>query len=116
MGQDCSHATEQSHGQSLATAQHDQTQCPKPTNKTIVKQDEQPQDEPNVHAVMVPMLQQVGGWHMTSMTKPQKEQNVPHPCPRLLGPNSLFFLNLVSAIITPTQFIVRREVDCITLS
>ena len=86
LGQHCSHATEQSHGQLLATAQHDQTQCPKPANKMIVKQDEQPQDAPNVHAVMVPMSQLVGGWHVTSMTKHPKEQNVPHPCPRLLGP------------------------------
>ena len=68
------------------TAQHDQTQCPKPANKTIVKRDKQPQDEPNVHAVMVPMSQPVGGWHVTSMTKHPKEQNVPRPCPRILGP------------------------------
>ena len=37
LGQQRSHATEQSHGQSLATAQHDQTQCPRPANKMIVK-------------------------------------------------------------------------------
>ena len=37
LGQQHLHATEQSHGQPLATAQHDQTQCPKPANKMIVK-------------------------------------------------------------------------------
>ena len=87
LGQHRSHATEQSHRQSLATAeQHDQTQCPKPANKTIMKRDEQPLDAPNVHAVMVPMSQPVGGWHLTSTTKHPKEQNVPYPGPRLLGP------------------------------
>ena len=86
LGQHHSHATEQSHGQSLATAQHDQTQCPKPANKVLVKRDEQPQDEPNVHTVMVPMAQLVGGWHVTSMTKHPNKQNVPRPCPQHLGP------------------------------
>ena len=37
LGQHRSHATEQSHGQSLATAKHDQTQCPKPANKMLMK-------------------------------------------------------------------------------
>ena len=26
-------------------------------------------NEPNVHAVMVPMAQPIGGWHVTSMTR-----------------------------------------------
>ena len=87
LGQHRSHATEQLHRQLLVTAeQHDQTQCPKPANKTIVKRDEQPLDAPNVHAVMMPMSQPVGGWHVTSTTKHPKEQNVPYPGPRLLGP------------------------------
>ena len=86
LGQDRSHATEQLHGQSLGTAQHDQTQCPKPANETIVDRDEQPQDKPIVHAVMMPMSLLVGGWHMTSMTKHPRGQNVPRPCPRLVEP------------------------------
>ena len=80
LGQHRSHATEQSHRQSLATAeQHDQTQCPKPANKMIVKRDEQPLDAPNVHAVMVPMSQPVGGWHVTSTTKHPKCWKPPSP-------------------------------------
>ena len=86
LGQHRLHATEQSHGQSLATAQHDQTQCPKSANKMLVKRDKQPQDEPNVHTVMIPMAQPVGGWHVTSMTKHPNKQNVPRPCPWHLGP------------------------------
>ena len=85
LGQHRSHATVQLHGQLRATAQHDQTQCPKPPNKMLVKRDQQPQDEPKVHTVMVPMAQPVGGWHVTSRTK-HHEQNVPQPCPQDLGP------------------------------
>ena len=81
LGQHRSHATEQSHRQSRAITQHDQTQCPKPANKMVVKGDEQPQEEPKVHTVMVPMAQPVGGWHVTITTKPH-EHNVPRPCPQ----------------------------------
>ena len=86
LGQEHSHATEQSQGQSLATAQHDQNKCPKPSNETIRIWDEQPQEQPNVHAAMMPMSQPVGGWHVTSMTKHPDEQNVPRPCPLLVEP------------------------------
>ena len=86
LGQERSHATEQSQGQSLATAQHDQNKCPKPSNETIRNRDEQPQEQSNVNAVMTPMSQPVGGWHVTSMTKHPDEQNVPRPGPQLVEP------------------------------
>ena len=85
LGQHRSHATEQSHGQSRATTQHDQTQCLKPANKMLVKRNKQPQEEPKVHTVMVPMAQPVGGWHVTSRTK-HHEQNVSRPCAQDMGP------------------------------
>ena len=85
LGQQRSHATEQSHRQSRATTQHDQTQCPKPPSKMLVKWNKQPQEEPKVHTVMVPMAQPVGGWHVTSRTK-HHEQNVSRPCPQDMGP------------------------------
>ena len=85
LGQQRSHATEQSHRQSQATTQHDQTQCPKPASKMLVKWNKQPQEEPKVHTVMVPMAQPVGGWHVTSRTK-HHEQNVSRPCPQDMGP------------------------------
>ena len=83
LGQHRSHATEQSHRQSRATTQYDQTQCPTPANKMLGKHNKQPQEEPKVHTVMVgvPMTQPVGGWHVTSRTK-HHEQNVSRPCPR----------------------------------
>ena len=61
--QERSRATEQSHGQLLATAPYDQTKCPKPSNETIKTGDKQPQAQPSVQAVMAPMSQPVGGWH-----------------------------------------------------
>ena len=86
LGQERSHATEQLLGQSLATSQHDQNKRPKPSNETIRNRDEQPPEQPNVHAVMTPMSQPVGGWYVTSMTKHPDEQNVPRPCPLLVEP------------------------------
>ena len=85
LGQDQSCVTEQSQGQSLATAQHNQTKCPKPANKMMVNPGGQPQDQPNVHAVMMPMSQPVGGWHVTSMTK----QSRPAKCPTIIKDNAV---------------------------
>ena len=82
--QERSHATEQSHGQSLATAPYDQTKCPKPSNETIKTRDKQPQAQPCVQAVMAPMSQPVGGWHVTSMTKHPDDQKVPRTGPLLV--------------------------------
>ena len=82
--QERSRATEQSHGQWLATAPYDQTKCPKPSNETIKTGDKQPQAQPSVQAVMAPMSQPVGGWHVTSMTKHPDDQKVPRPGPLLV--------------------------------
>ena len=73
LGRDHLHATGQSHGQSLpvqscATAQADQTQGTKKTHEMVARAGRQLDNEPNVHAVMVPMAQPIGGWHVTSMT------------------------------------------------
>ena len=35
---------------------------------TMVRSGSQVHNKPNVHAVMVPMSQPIGGWHVTSMT------------------------------------------------
>ena len=82
--QERSRPTEQSHGQSLATAPYDQTKCPTPSNETIKTGDKQPQAQPSVQAVMAPMSQPVGGWHVTSMTKHPDDQKVPRPGPLLV--------------------------------
>ena len=68
LGQDHSHATGQSQGQSQATIQYDRTKCPRSVGKTMVRSETQPSNKQNVHAVMQPMSQPVGGWHVTSMT------------------------------------------------
>ena len=87
LGQDQSRATEQSQGQSLAPAQHDQTKCPKPANKMMELGNPggQPRDQPNVPAVMMPMSQSVGGWHVTSMSK----QPRPAKCPTIMKNNAI---------------------------
>ena len=65
LGQEHSHATGQSQRESHATGQYEQT-------KAIEMPDAQARDKrhdnPNDHAVMVPMSQPTGGWHVTSMT------------------------------------------------
>ena len=61
LGRDHSHATGQSHGESQATAQHDQTKGMKMPQHTMVRSGSQVQNKPNVHAVMVPMSQPIGG-------------------------------------------------------
>ena len=68
LGRDHPYATGQSHGQSRVTAQADQTQGTKKTHKMVARAGRQLHNEPNVHAVMVPMAQPIGGWHVTSMT------------------------------------------------
>ena len=81
LGQDQLHATGQSQGQSLASVQHDQTKCPKPANKTMVRPEGQPSNKRNVHTVMTPMPQPVGGWHVTSTTRQArltKSNQIPH--------------------------------------
>ena len=68
MGQDHSHATGQSRGQLQGTLQYDWTTSPQSGDKTMVVSETQPSHKQNVHAVMQPMSQPVGGWHVTSMS------------------------------------------------
>ena len=69
LGRDHLHATGQSHGQLHMTAQHDQTQGTKNPHEMVARAGSQLHNKPNVHAVMVPMAQPIGGWHVTSMTR-----------------------------------------------
>ena len=65
LGQDHSHATGQSQRESHATGQYEQTKAIEmPDAQALYKRP----DNPNDHAVMVPMSQPTGGWHVTSMT------------------------------------------------
>ena len=68
LGQDHSHVTGQSHGQSQRTLPYDRTMSPQSVDKTMVRSETQPSNKQNVHTVMQPMSQPVGGWHVTSMT------------------------------------------------
>ena len=68
LGRDHLHATGQSHGESRATAQDDQTQGTKKSHELVARSGSQGHNKPNVHAGMVPMAQPIGGWHVTSMT------------------------------------------------
>ena len=69
LGPDHSHATGQSQGQSQKTQSHDQTNDPRPANERMTTMTKQSTNMPNVHTVMTPMSQPVGGWHVTSMTR-----------------------------------------------
>ena len=108
LGRDHSHATGQSHGESQATAQHNQTKGTKIPHQTSVRSGSQLHNKPNVHAVMVPMSQPTGGWHVTSMTG-RSRSTLPNPVSHEYrikhSVNSLFLENLVSVTITATQFI-----------
>ena len=68
LGQERSHATGQSHGQSQATQSNEPTNCPKPTKTQVGLMTKQSTNPTNVHTVMTPMPQPVGSWHMTGMT------------------------------------------------
>ena len=68
LGQDQLHRTRQSQGQLQATVHHDQTKCPKPAYETMGRSERRSYNKQNVHAVMMPMSQPVGGGHVTSMT------------------------------------------------
>ena len=68
LGQGRSHATGQSQGQSQATVYLDQTNCPKSVKQPMERVAKQSLNQQNVHTVMTPMSQPVGGWHVTSMT------------------------------------------------
>ena len=78
LGRAHSHATGQSHGESQATEQHEQinaTEMPdKRTTRTRGKLDNSPNDQ----AVMVPMSQPIGGWHVTSMTGRSRSTRAHH--------------------------------------
>ena len=78
LGYDQSHATAQSLGQSQMPPPHDQHSCPKPMNKTMGRVTKQSPNKQNVHAVMTPMSQPVGGWHVTSMTEQTKRAMTDH--------------------------------------
>ena len=69
LGHDQSHTTAQSHGESHTPPPHNQRSYLKPTHKTMGRRTEQTSTTPNVHAVMTPMSQPLGGWHVTSMTE-----------------------------------------------
>ena len=78
LGQDHSHATGQSQRESHATGQYVQT-------KDMEMPDTQARDTQqgnlNDHAVMVPMIQPTGGWHVTSVTsrsRPTRPQQMTH--------------------------------------
>ena len=78
LGRDHLYMTGQSHGQSRVTAQANQTQGTKKTHEMVARAGRQLHNEPNVHAVMVPMAQPIGGWHVTSMTG-QSRSTLPKP-------------------------------------
>ena len=61
LGQKGPHATEQSKGQSRATAQADATQGANKSQELVTQANRERHDKPNVHAVMVPMAQPIGG-------------------------------------------------------
>ena len=69
LGQDHSHATEQSQRQSQTSLDHDQATYLKPAKKMTERMTKQSPDKQNVHTGMTPMSQPVGGWHVTSMTR-----------------------------------------------
>ena len=69
LGQDQSHATAQSHGESHTSPPHNQRISLKPMHNTMGRRTEQTSTTTNVHAVMIPMSQPLGGWHVTSMTE-----------------------------------------------
>ena len=68
LGQGCSHATDQSQGQSQTSIDHDQANYIKPAKKMMEPMTKQAPDKQNVPTGMTPMSQPVGGWHVTSMT------------------------------------------------
>ena len=69
LGPDHSHTTGQSQGQSQTTQTHDQTNGPTSAKKRMEQRTKQSTTTQNVHTVMTPMSQPVGGWHVTSMTR-----------------------------------------------
>ena len=105
LGRDHSHATGQSQGESQATGQYEQTKATEMPGKMTARSRDKQHDNPNVHAVMVPMSQPIGGWHVTSMTgrsRPTRPHHVTHDY------TALFLVNLVSARVTATQFISQE--------
>ena len=78
LGQDHSHATGQSQRESHATGQYEQT---KAMEMPDAQARDRQHDNPNDHAVMVPMSQPTGGWHVTSMTgrsRPLRPEQMTH--------------------------------------
>ena len=78
LGPDQSHATAQSQGQSQTSPPHDQSSCLNPMPKTMGRVTEQALNKPNVHTVMTPMSQPLGGWHVTSMIEQTKRAMTDH--------------------------------------
>ena len=79
LGRDHSHATGQSQGESHATGQYEQTKAMEMPGKMTARPRDKQHD--NVHAVMVPMSQPIGGWHVTSMTgrsRPTRPHHMTH--------------------------------------
>ena len=73
-GQKQSHATAQSHRESHMPPPHTQRLSLQPTNKTVGRSS----TTTNVHAVMTPMSQPLGGWHVTSRTEQPRLQMTAH--------------------------------------
>ena len=68
LGQDRSHATDQSQGQSQTSRDHDQANDLTLAKKMMALMTKQITNKQNVPTGMAPMSQPVGGWHVTSMT------------------------------------------------
>ena len=68
LGQDRSHATDQSQGQSQTPRDHDQANDLTLAKKMMAPMTKQITSKQNVPTDMAPMSQPVGGWHVTSMT------------------------------------------------
>ena len=78
MGRDHSHATGQLLGQSHTTGQYEQTKATEMPGQMTARRRDKQHDSQNVQAVMAPMAQPIGGWHVTSMTGRSRPTR-PHP-------------------------------------
>ena len=74
LGAEQSHATAQSHGESHMPPPQNQKISLQPTNKTVGRSS----TITNVHAVMTPMSQPLGGWHVTSRTEQPRLRMTAH--------------------------------------
>ena len=68
LGREHSHATGQSQGQSHTTGQYEQTKATEMAGQATARPRDKQHNSQKVQAVMAPMAQPIGGWHVTSMT------------------------------------------------